>query len=127
MKPTIRSGEFITVAPTAPVDIELGDILLYGSARGLIAHRVVGRKESAPNRFQFIPRGDAAFAPDDPVDGEQALGQVLSVERGKRWVALTGRGARVQQWLWVRGARFQRLVQGITASLQKRLGSNRQT
>ncbi len=41
MYPTIREGEAITVEFVEPRDVQRGDILLYRSAKRVIAHRVV--------------------------------------------------------------------------------------
>jgi len=117
MRPTIRPGERITVAPTAPKDIRLGDIVLYDTARGLIAHRIVGCSRGAPDGFQFTPRADAAFSCDDPVDGEQALGRVVSVQRDNEWLDLTGWGAKVKQWLGVQVVRLRRSFERAAAAL----------
>lgn len=43
MHPTIKGGEAITVAePVEPSHVKRGDISLYRSDRGLIAHHIVG-------------------------------------------------------------------------------------
>ena len=42
MYPSIREGELVTVEPVVASDVTLGDIVLYRSERGVIAHRVVG-------------------------------------------------------------------------------------
>ncbi|HKR00519.1 MAG TPA: S24 family peptidase, partial [Pyrinomonadaceae bacterium] len=41
MLPTIRDGEAILVEPVEEEAIRRGDILLYRTERGVIAHRVV--------------------------------------------------------------------------------------
>ena len=41
MRPTIADGEIITVAPVAPSNVKVGDIILYHKGRKPIAHRVV--------------------------------------------------------------------------------------
>ncbi|MDA2923324.1 hypothetical protein MYX65_01495 [Acidobacteria bacterium AH-259-L09] len=41
MYPSIREGEVITVEPVEPSDVKRGDIILYRSERGVIAHRIV--------------------------------------------------------------------------------------
>ena len=43
MHPTIRAGETITVKPASPAELEVGDIALYRTERGVIAHRVIRR------------------------------------------------------------------------------------
>ena len=109
MHPTIREGETITVAPVTPVDIKRGDILLYLAGKKVIAHRVVSieREKSGPTshtsthsrtlnpQIIFTLRGDASAICDDPVEEQQVLGKVVSVERHGRNIDLYSRKARM--------------------------------
>ena len=89
MYPTIKDGERITVEPVVPSQVKRRDILLHHNGRGVIAHRVVriGRKKTLLNPQNsvlgtfFILRGDASSTCDEPVEADQALGKVVSVER----------------------------------------------
>ena len=99
MHPTIRDGETITVEPIAPEKIRRGDIVLYRSRDGVIAHRVV-RIERRGAALVFTPRGDAMPACDAPITAAEILGRVVAVERSQRRVELAGRKAR-----WVRRVR----------------------
>jgi hypothetical protein len=50
MHPTICDGEIINVEPVLPSQVRHGDIILYRSPRGVIAHRVVHiQKEMEPH------------------------------------------------------------------------------
>jgi signal peptidase len=120
MHPTIRDGETIIVEPVTPSSVKVGDIILYRSKTGVIAHRVIQIKRDkigalpsssslSPNCF-FILRGDASANRDFPVEREQILGKVVSVERAGRsvdlytWRAKIGRiahgcASRLQQWM----------------------------
>jgi signal peptidase I len=84
MRPTIREGEAITVAPARPAGIRRGDVILYRSARGVIAHRVARVAQKPDGAPVFVPRGDASATCDEPVDESAVLGAVVSVERGGR-------------------------------------------
>ena len=97
MYPSIREGELITVEPVVASDVTLGDIVLYRSQRGLIAHRVVGSSptQSSVLRPHFFLRGDSSLSLDEPVTARQILGRVVGVERDGRSVALASRGAKV--------------------------------
>ena len=96
MYPTIKDGEMITVEPVVPSQVKRGDILLHHNGRGVIAHRVVriGRKKallSTQNSVLgtfFILRGDASSTCDEPVETDQALGKVVSVEQDGRLIDL---------------------------------------
>ena len=84
MHPTIREGEAITVAPARLAGIRRGDVILYRSARGVIAHRVAGVERGPDGAPVFVPRGDASATCDEPVGESAVLGAVVSVERGGR-------------------------------------------
>jgi hypothetical protein len=103
MLPTIHDGDGIVVESIDSGAIRTGDILLYRSPRGLLAHRVVEisrdasfvKRSSSPqsdaSRFTlhdspfaphcFITRGDASRSSDDPVQPDQIIGRVVAVER----------------------------------------------
>ncbi len=88
MHPTIRPGEHITVTPVAPSDLGLADIVLYRAGKGILAHRVVGRRRGGEGLRAFIVRGDASDSCDAPVGPAQVLGKVVLVERAGRRIAL---------------------------------------
>ncbi len=111
MRPTIHDGDAVIVEPIHPSAIRRGDILLYRSHRGLLAHRVVeidretslvkrisspesdasrsASQHSAPSTQHFVLRGDASLTNDEPVAGELILGRVVAVERQGRRTPLT--------------------------------------
>ena len=100
MHPTIKDGEMITVEPVTAPAVKRGDIVLYRSKNGVIAHRVV-RAQPASCEPRLILRGDALTSSDSPVALEQVLGRVALVERCGRSIKLAGGRARL-----VRAARF---------------------
>ena len=104
MYPSIREGELITVGPVEASDVKLGDIVLYRSERGLIAHRVV--EIASRDSREFRLQGDASLSCDRPVAAEQILGRVVGVQRNGRSVGLASRGAKM--WHQAR-----RLVSGL--------------
>ncbi len=106
MYPTILHEDVITVDPVDASAVKVGDIILYRDQQNLIAHRVIkilkrseknsrsapqgpqdrsaspiGAGPSTSETLQFILRGDARPAGDDPINAEQILGKVVSVER----------------------------------------------
>ena len=92
MDPTIRHGELIHVAPIDGDRIEVGEIVLFATSRGLTAHRIVEIIEaSASSERMFLSQGDLFSAWFEPVLGRHVLGRVVAVERGGRVVPLTGR------------------------------------
>jgi hypothetical protein len=97
MYPTIRDGETLTIEPVDALAVKRGDILLYETARGLIAHRVVRIGEGKNAARVFVVRGDAADSSAELVEGGQILGRVISLEREGRTIALFGRAKGLRQ------------------------------
>jgi signal peptidase I len=93
MSPTIRDGEAVTVEPIEAERVRVRDIILYRTARGVIAHRVVRIERREATGALFYLRGDAATTHDAPVVADQILGRVVTVERKGRAIALYGRRA----------------------------------
>jgi hypothetical protein len=84
MHPTIRDGEAVTVAPVKASEVRRGDIILFQTACGLLAHRVL-KIESGPDAAPvFITRGDASTSSDRPVSASSVLGRIINVERDGR-------------------------------------------
>jgi signal peptidase len=106
MQPVIRDGEVITVIPVAAAEVKRRDILLYRTARGLLAHRVVGIERPQGQAAAFTLRGDASSVCDAPVQAEQILGKVVSVQRRDRRIDMAGWHA---QWCTI-GAWVSRLA-----------------
>ena len=105
MRPTIREGEAITVAPAPPAEIRRGDVILYRSARGVIAHRVASVARLPTGTLVFIPRGDASQDRDDPVEEGAILGRVVTVERSGRALDPAALRARALAVAWAAAAR----------------------
>jgi len=140
MHPAIKEGETITVVPISSFDIKRGDILLYIVGRKIIAHRVVRIKREKSNskshssanfathssthsltqasthskelnpRHLFILRGDASRTYDEPVEAQQILGKVVSVEKRSRSIDLYSRRAKMLHFVHARASRFKRLI-----------------
>jgi signal peptidase I len=81
MRPAIRHGDVLTVAPVAPCDITPGAVAVYRRFDRLLAHRVVRVDADESGARVFVLRGDAASACDPPVAESQMLGAVLKTER----------------------------------------------
>ena len=119
MHPTIRDGERITAKPADPADVRVSDIILYRAKRGLIAHRVVEMRSPEHSSLitSFIVRGDGSDSADEPVEGRQVLGKVVSVERNRRNVMLAGPRAKIARALRPYGSRFKRWISPLVASI----------
>ena len=97
MYPSIREGELVTVEPVVASDVTLGDIVLYRSEKGVIAHRVIGTSpaQSSVLSPHYFLRGDASLSCDEAVGAEQILGRVVGVQRNGRGIALASRLAKL--------------------------------
>jgi signal peptidase len=107
MHPTIRDGEAVTVEPVNALHVRRGDVLLYETTRGVIAHRAVHIRVGKNAARAFVVRGDAADSSDERVEDSQILGRVISVERGERTIALAGRAARLRHKARLCASRFK--------------------
>lgn len=93
MAPAVGDGDVVTVAPVDVREVRCGDVLLYRTARGPIAHRVVAVPVRDAGDGHFRVRGDAPGSPDEVVPTEDVLGRVEAVapRGGSRWRRLGGR------------------------------------
>jgi hypothetical protein len=88
MDPTIRDGDVLTVEPVNLGEVRPGEILLYRTARGVIAHRLV-RCEEVETQLLYVLRGDASATCDPPVSYGDVLGLVTATRRRRRSRSLT--------------------------------------
>jgi hypothetical protein len=58
----------------------------------------------------FILRGDASAICDDPVEAQQILGKVVSVEKNGRSINLYSRKVKMLHIAYVRASRLKRLI-----------------
>jgi signal peptidase I len=107
MDPTIRDGDVLTVEPVDLGEVRPGEILLYRTARGVIAHRLV-RCETAEAQLRYVLRGDASGTCDPPVSYGDVLGRATAVRRGRRSRSLTNPWTRQWQVAWAAVNRLAR-------------------
>ncbi|MBN1629043.1 MAG: GNAT family N-acetyltransferase [Thermoleophilia bacterium] len=97
MMPSIRDGDFLTIAPIGDLEPRMGEVVAFvpaGTER-LILHRVVGRQESG-----WLVRGDNCSESDGLIAREEILGKVVRVEREGCDVGYgLGRGGPAVAWL----------------------------
>ena len=120
MRPTIRDGEIITVAPIEASEVKKGDIILYRINEGVIAHRVVGIEKGGRAEDRFILRGDAARDCDEPVGSHQVLGRVVLVERQGRHVNPYSRKTKMVRTGYTWASHVKRGIIRISHSLRGR-------
>ena len=110
MYPTIRENEPITVEPIAPQDVKVGDIILYRFEESVVAHRVMRIEKREGNASRFILREDTWGTLDEPVEAEQILGKVVSVERAGRNIDPYSIRAKVRLLVHIIGSRLKRYI-----------------
>ena len=110
MYPTIRENEAITVEPVVPQDVKVGDIILYRFGDSVVAHRVMRIEKREGNASRFILREDTWGTLDEPVEAEQILGKVVSVERAGRNIDPYSIRAKVRLLIHTIGSRLKRYL-----------------
>jgi ribosomal protein S18 acetylase RimI-like enzyme len=90
MYPFIRSGDVLTVQPAEAADLNVGDVAFYRAPGDrLVAHRVVGKcaQDKHVETWHAVSlrvRGDAASGPGEQIRAREVLGQVVSIQRGRK-------------------------------------------
>ena len=112
MRPFIMDGDAITVSPVDPLAVKRGDIILYCFKGGVIAHSVVRIRRRQDGEPLFILRGDLLCSADEPVEPQQILGRVVSVQRGGRSIYLDSTRARMMRTAYTLAFRLKRWVVG---------------
>ena len=110
MYPTIREGEAITVEPILPSEVKVGDIILYRSDDGVIAHRVARIERGENDGRRFILRADTWGEYDEPVQADQVMGKVVSTERGGRSINPYCTGAKARLLIHTIASRLKRYI-----------------
>ena len=84
MRPFIRSGEIIEIAPINTKKIKSGDIIFYrASPNKLVTHRVI-KRITENGEIVFITKGDHSPTFDEYVYSDDVLGKVVAVKKRGR-------------------------------------------
>ena len=86
MYPTLHPGDQITVEPASPVQLQVGELILFHDRGNLICHRLVAVQETGAGP-RLITKGDAWNGCETPAWPEQVLGRVVGI-RPNRLVRL---------------------------------------
>ncbi|UFU03294.1 signal peptidase I [Ruania suaedae] len=77
MEPTHAPGDMVVAVPQE--SYQVGDVVTFQPVSDdptLITHRIVGTQVGADGT-RYVTRGDANGADDDPIQGEQIMGEVV--------------------------------------------------
>ena len=84
MLPAVWPGDVVTVRRRSAAELLPGRIVLCVRGQAFVAHRMVGRQGD-----HLITRGDSHLWDDPPFGEDEFLGEVVSILRNGRPVALT--------------------------------------
>jgi hypothetical protein len=98
MRPTVRDGECLVVAPVVPREVVRGDVVLCQTWRGPVAHRVVAVERDASGVSRLVLRGDASLEPDRPLPATSLRARVIGVERAGHVRSLARPGELSRAW-----------------------------
>lgn len=74
MRPTLRPGDGVLVAPCAPRDLRAGDLVVVRRPGGPVCHRFLRRRGG-----RLVTQGDNAWRTDRPAPEEALVGRVVSI------------------------------------------------
>jgi hypothetical protein len=90
MLPLIRDTYTVGVVPLRePEELRIGDIALFQSPTGMVAHRIVG-KISKDRRTYLLEKGDTAVVPGI-IASELVIGKVVRIHRPGSTINLNSR------------------------------------
>ncbi|HWJ79397.1 MAG TPA: signal peptidase I [Niallia sp.] len=85
MYPYIKKGNICRFVQFNEMNVKKGDVLLYHSISGqLIAHRLLAVNITETYQKQFILKGDTNLCPDEPINKNQIIGKLTTIENSKR-------------------------------------------
>lgn len=81
MRPFLNGGEILTIEPTSPSSLRMGDLVLIRSPVGaVLIHRIV--RQWQRNEVRWLQtKGDGLYNPDQAVPAHRVAGKVVRVER----------------------------------------------
>jgi len=95
MRPMLRDGDRVRLAPVTDAGVRLGDVVLRVEPAGPIIHRVVGRWPSQDG-WRILTKGDGARRLDPPLPPGGLVGRVIARVRGSHVQRLDRTGMRIR-------------------------------
>ncbi|MFD2214036.1 signal peptidase I [Metabacillus endolithicus] len=85
MFPYIKKGNVCRFVAFDEMNVKKGDILLYHTNTGqLIAHRLLSVLKQDNNQKQFVLKGDTNLCSDEPINQNQIIGKLITIQTTKR-------------------------------------------
>ena len=84
MLPWVRPGDIAVIRRASVTDVRCGDVVLIHRESRLFVHRLVKKHSAA----RFLAKGDAHPGDDGIIEGQEILGRVMKIYRGKRRIDL---------------------------------------
>lgn len=88
MLPTLWPGDLLAIDAQSFTQVQVGDVVLYTRDERFYIHRVLRKNETAAGT-SLLTRGDAMPEADAPIQPNELLGKVVSVERAGQTVPVT--------------------------------------
>jgi len=122
MGTTIRNGDSILVRHTAPHTLRPGDIVVWQTAAGFTAHRIL-YKEPCGALLRFTTKGDSLLIPDPPVSSDDIIGRIVEIRRSAGAVCLDSHHERCTALCQLWYGRFVATVGEIVRNKNRRTPS----
>jgi signal peptidase I len=82
MAPFLKGGETLNIRKVCASSLRIGDLIFFKNNEGsAILHRIVKKRPTCQNSYIFQTKGDALRGMDSPVDADDIIGKVCSVEK----------------------------------------------
>ncbi len=94
MWPFLKGKDKLVVKKTDPDALKIGDLVLYGTAKQLICHRLV-KKTKTNDQYILYARGDASWGRPEPIKQEELLGKVVGVVKKHKITYIDGKKQRL--------------------------------
>ncbi len=101
MRPFIKAGDILTIAPSSLASIRIGDIVAHKTQDdAFVIHRVISRVKTDKGII-VKTKGDAEVRRRIPVVETQLLGKVVALKRAGHMLKLEGRAGKMINIFWL--------------------------
>jgi len=93
MLPSLQPGDILSVEGKAAGGVNSGDIVVLTDNYQWLVHRVL-RLYQDHSCWKILTKGDNRLTPDPVWVSPEAVGKVIMIQRGERWIRFDRRSAR---------------------------------